>query len=380
MPHIEETGVAHRRTVLQRLIDSGSSREREARPLFDNDRLKRNNFDLLRLVFAGAVCLVHTGELSGSAVLTSALGFLSAPIAVKCFFVVSGFLIFMSFERAPDIRVYASKRIRRIYPAYFVVVALSAIGLFAVSTESVGDYFSGQWVKYLLANLSFLNFVEPSLPGVFESNRMSAVNGALWTLKVEVGFYVLVPLFVFMFRRYGRLGVITFVYATSVLYAVAFSYAADLTGNALYAMLGRQVPGQLSYFMAGAFFFYYLDFFERNVWYFVSGSAAVIVASRFVSLQFLEPFALATAVIAAGLFVYLGNFGRFGDFSYGTYILHFPIIQVLLVYGWQVGSPWLFLASVVSLTLVAAAGLWHLVEKRFLSRQSHYIKATAKAQ
>jgi peptidoglycan/LPS O-acetylase OafA/YrhL len=43
-------------------------------------------------------------------------------VAVKSFFVISGFLIFMSFERSESIASYAKKRAQRIYPAYFTVV------------------------------------------------------------------------------------------------------------------------------------------------------------------------------------------------------------------------------------------------------------------
>ena len=62
------------------------------------------------------------------------------------------------------------------------------------------------------ANLIFLNFVHPTLPGVFEGNQLSEVNGALWTLKIEVMFYAAVPLLAWAFRKLGRLPVIAAVY------------------------------------------------------------------------------------------------------------------------------------------------------------------------
>ena len=342
---------------------------------FDNPRLKRNNFDLLRLLFAGTVVLVHAAELSGYAQLKSITAYLSTSVAVRAFFVVSGFLIFMSFERSPTIRRYADKRVRRIYPAYFAVVVLCAVLLLFVSTKNPAGYFSLEWGKYLVANLTFLNFLQPSLPGVFDTNLSSAVNGALWTLKVEVMFYLLVPLVVFLFRKLGTMRVLVVLYVLSVFYAWGFSYAAESTERGLYAILGRQLPGQLSYFMAGAFFFYELAFFERHAQRFLGVAIIFLFVNAFWPVPLLEPFALATVVVYLGLFGFLGNFGRYGDFSYGTYILHFPIIQILLYLGWQANSPFLFLGSVVLLTLAGAFLLWHLVEKRFLSRRSHYVEA-----
>ena len=76
-----------------------------------------------------------------------------------------------------------------------------------------------------------------------------------------------------------------------------------------------------------------------------------------------------------GIFFYLGNFGRYGDFSYGFYILHFPVIQLFLYFGWLREAPWLYLLAVIFTTLIGAIGLWHAVEKRFLFRSSHYIAA-----
>ena len=340
-------------------------------------RLTENNFDLLRLLFAGIVLLVHAYEVSGFQQLGIFTRVLSSAVAVKAFFVVSGFLIFMSFERSASISAYAKKRIRRIYPAYFTVVMLCATGLIAVSTQNIGDYFSWAWVKYVFANLAFLNFLQPTLPGVFDSNKLTAVNGALWTLKVEAMFYLSVPLFVFLFRKFARLPILILVYCASVAYAGFFAIVAERTGSEVYMELGRQLPGQLSYFMAGAFFYYFLPLFERRTGYFLVAAALILSANLFFPLPILEPFALATVVVFFGLFLYAGNVGKYGDFSYGVYILHFPIIQLLLYSGWFRESPWYFLMTVILIAAGGAIAMWHLVEKRFLFRKSHYIAATS---
>lgn len=344
----------------------------------DPDRLlARNNFDLLRLLFAGTVCLVHAYELSGFRELAWIASFLSTAVAVKAFFVVSGFLIFMSHERSTSLASYTGKRIRRIYPAYFAVVMLCALGLALASARPLAEYFSFAWLKYVLANLVFLNFLQPTLPGVFEANHMPAVNGALWTLKIEVMFYVSVPVFAVLFRRVPRLPAIVFVYCASVVYWVLLTAAAERTGSGLYNELARQLPGQLSYFMSGALLYYYLPFFVRHKASFLAAALATLAIDRFVPLPSVEPFALAVVVVFFGLFPYLGNFGKHGDFSYGAYILHFPIIQLFVQAGWFGDSPVLFLAAVVVAVAAGAVLMWHGVEKRFLFRSSHYIAASA---
>jgi peptidoglycan/LPS O-acetylase OafA/YrhL len=345
--------------------------------LHNSPRLTENNFDLLRLLFAGTVCLFHAYELSGFQQLYIVASFLSSAVAVKAFFVVSGFLIFMSFERSASFTAYAIKRIRRIYPAYFTVVMLSAVCLTAVSSKNIGDYFTFSWVKYVFANLAFLNFLQPTLPGVFDANKLAIVNGALWTLKIEVMFYLSVPLFVFLFRKFAHLPILVIVYCSSVAYAKLLTVVAERTGSGIYLELGRQLPGQLSYFMAGAFFYYFLPLFKRRIEYFMVAAVSVLSANILFPLPILEPLALATVVAFFGLFLYVGNFGKYGDFSYGVYILHFPIIQLLLLSGWYRESPWYFLITVILMTTGGAIAMWHLVEKRFLFRNSHYIAATS---
>lgn len=339
----------------------------------NNPRLSKNNFDLLRLLFAGTVCLVHAYALSGFLQLEPIASTLSSAVAVKSFFVVSGFLIFMSFERTSSLKSFALKRIRRIYPGYFTIVILCALALVVVSSKSATEYFSFTWVKYVISNLTFLNFLQPSLPGVFDSNKLQAVNGALWTLKIEAIFYLTVPVFVFLFRRYACLPILVFTYITSVIYAIAFTTLAERTGSSAYLEIARQLPGQLSYFMTGAFFYYYLPLFEHRIKYFLVSGVSILVVNMIYPLPFLEPFALGTVVIFFGLFLYLGNFGKYGDFSFGIYILHFPVIQVLLMRGWLSDNPWLFLGAVIVITTAGAIVMWHLVEKRFLLRTSHYI-------
>lgn len=342
-----------------------------------NPRLKENNFDLLRLLFAVTVLLVHAYELSGFQQLEIVASILSSTVAVKAFFVVSGFLIFMSFERSKTIASYAKKRILRIYPAYFTVVMLCAVSLFAVSSKNASDYFSFTWIKYLVANLTFLNFLQPALPGVFDSHTLAVVNGALWTLKIEVMFYLSVPLFVYLFRKFTHFPILLLAYVSSVAYAGLLAVVAERTGSGMYVELGRQLPGQLSYFMSGAFLYYFLPLFERKIGYFLVAAVLTLAVNRYLPLPILEPFALATMVVYFGLFLYVGNFGKYGDFSYGMYILHFPIIQLLLYSGWFRDSPWYFLISVILITTSGAIALWHLVEKRFLFRKSHYVIAAS---
>ncbi|MFX9097300.1 acyltransferase family protein, partial [Acinetobacter baumannii] len=79
--------------------------------------MRENNFDLLRFGLASIVVLFHTSRLSQAASLSWMQHYFSATFAVEAFFTVSGFLIFMSYERSHSLLSYAKKRARRIFPA-----------------------------------------------------------------------------------------------------------------------------------------------------------------------------------------------------------------------------------------------------------------------
>ncbi len=272
-----------------------------------NPRLAKNNFDLLRLLFAATVCLVHAYVLSGFQQLGIIANVLSSAVAVKSFFVVSGFLIFMSFEHSSSFAAYARKRIRRIYPALFHGDHALRVGLVAVSSKNITEYFSFAWVKYVAANLAFLNFWQPTLPGVFDSNMLPDVNGALWTLKIEIMFYLAVPLFVFLFRRFsppsGSRDCLLH------LYRLCNAAGVGRRTHRLCRLCRTRTPVTRTAFLFhdGALFYYFLPYFERRVGYFLAAAALVLTANHALPLALLEPLALGTVVIFFGLFLYVGN-------------------------------------------------------------------------
>ena len=124
---------------------------------------------------------------------------------MKAFFVVSGFPYLHEFERSSRSGL-TLKRVRRIYPAYFTVVTLCAIGLVAVSSLTVADYFSSAWAQVCRRQPAFLNFLHPRCPAFSRPTRYPKSICALWTLKIEVMFYLSVPCLFFSSTLLAFLG------------------------------------------------------------------------------------------------------------------------------------------------------------------------------
>ncbi len=103
---------------------------------------------------------------------------------VMLFFMLSGYLLADTFWRAEraDLRVYAIRRFFRIAPAYYVNLAI--LFLFFVSTRRT---FSPQGERQILANVTFTHYLFPDYSSSFN------VNGALWTLTIEMLLYAFLP-------------------------------------------------------------------------------------------------------------------------------------------------------------------------------------------
>jgi len=350
-------------------------------------RQHKNNFDALRLLLSLTVVLVHIPLLSGISQFTAVSRFLSARIAVHGFFVISGFLITLSYESKPKPREYFIKRVRRIYPAYVAVILLSMLGGLLVTSLPIWEYISSRsGLGYLLANLSFLNFLQPTLPGVFETNPIAGVvNGALWSIKIEVMCYCLVPFMVMLGRRVGSVGVCVAVYLLSVIMGLVLLDLRHSTEIKMYDIFRLELSGPIASFASGAIGCYCFELFQRRSKLVLGLAVFVLMWIRWLPDGFgrilIEPVALAAVVLfAAYCLPYFGNFGRFGDLSYGIYIYHFPIIQLMAFRGDFVDQPVWFLVWALVLTIVAAFLSWHLIEKRWLRRDSHYVRANQAIQ
>lgn len=334
----------------------------------------RNNLDLARFIFASMVVFVHAGVLIGHPSLAPLDIYISSDIAVQAFFVISGLLIVQSFDRSRTFGSYLDKRVRRVYPAYLLVILLAVVGGAVLTTLPLGDYLGLGTLKYLVFNLAFLNFVAPTLPGVFEHNPIAAVDGSLWTLKVEVSFYLAVPLLVLAIRRWGAFAVLVPLYFLSVLYMGAGLLLFERTGNGIFDLLAKQLPGQMTYFCVGAGAYYVAQRRALPILPMVITGAVLLIASEFVLTLLLRPIGLGLLVLGFAYGRWIGNWSRYGDFSYGIYIVHFPIIQTLVNYRVLADRPWILVMLSYALALGASVLLWHFVEKRFLRSDSHYLQ------
>jgi peptidoglycan/LPS O-acetylase OafA/YrhL len=338
------------------------------------DAHSRNNFDFLRIVAALMVLVSHQQALIGSVEWIFAGWQSLGGIAVFVFFVMSGFLVCDSWWRDPNVVRFAARRLLRIWPGLVVVVIISTflIGPLLTSLD-LRDYAATRSTYRYLNNVRFEDVY--LLPGVFDGNPMSAVNGSLWTLPIEVRWYAYLGLA-------GVLGVVRWRYLLlAITIGVAIHYFIIFDVQSVMASGGeRRWTEELGvYFLAGACLQRFQAEWRGHRLLFGSVIAAMAFCVALTGrLQFAFWIGLPPLIIAIALASWPGlrRAARFGDLSYGVYIYAFPVQQTIVALTANRLSLYAGMTLSAAVTLVLAFASWHLVEAPTLawkpSRQSRF--------
>lgn len=333
---------------------------------------RSNNFDAIRIIAALVVIFGHANPLTAhpdSVIFGNAV----QSIAVKVFFIVSGYLVAKSWESDPHLGRYLLRRALRLMPGLACVLLLTILVLGpAFTTLPIGTYIrsDGTW-RYFIYNQVLYPIY--GLPGVFANNVYpGAVNGSLWSLPAEVSMYLLLPI-VFctaIFDRSRRL----FVLVTVVIAILSLIYLSRSPADQQIVFWGtgsRSVADVGPYFFLGAL--YSVTSLKRSlsapVALLLVGILALFPVTNYVVQQVGLMVVLPYAVLSFALqpIPIVHRVGRFGDPSYGLYIYGFPVQQALV----QIGGPAMgpienaLVATVVTLALGYAS--WHVLEKRALA-------------
>lgn len=332
---------------------------------------RENNMMVVRYYLSFCVLLAHLSVLTGLDYPWIQRG----TVDVGCFFAISGFLMFPSFQKHPTWKHYITRRAKRILPPYIFIVLFCALGLAFISDLSPSEYFTnvGFW-KYLLANLSFMNFLQPDLPGVFsgEAFQTAAVNGSLWTMKGEWVCYLSVPIVFFIVRTikkaYGGL-LLIFITIFAITARAILLDIADNSGSEFYNILARQFGTLLVFFYIGAIVNFYFDYFKKYHWYIFVFDILIILFSDYIPLYdyIFQPIIAGTLVL---WFSMIGSWGKWlakhDSISYDIYLFHFPIIQLAIFLGLPLKfHPIITLLLVLGVTVLLAYTSWNLIGKRF---------------
>ena len=331
-------------------------------------RLGRNNlFDVIRLYAAIQVLIVHGVAHLHFIPPLLVQTFFSLP-GVPLFFSISGFLVGLSSLRFRGRwGEYAWHRFLRIFPALWICLLVSILVLI---TFGKGWFFlSPAGFVWLASQLTVVQFFNPSQLRDF---GVGVINGSLWTIPVELQFYVVLPALVVVA---GALRDRAVVLLLSAIILCSFFIRQVLIGSLIdpeslaAKLLDVSFAPHLFQFLLGfACLLPYLFLGRKRsvLVLIVAGLASLAASTMFpVAGSFLRPVAFAALPVGVGLIPL--DLLRGLDFSYGLYLYHMPIANALLV---AKVPPGLSVPIYLLFSFVIAALSWFLVEKPALSLKS----------
>ncbi|WP_415643077.1 acyltransferase family protein [Sphingomonas antarctica] len=341
----------------------------------------RPEIDGLRTIAVGSVILYHAG-----------VPFVPGGYAgVDIFFVISGYLISsiilgdLAQSRFRFLNFY-ERRIRRIFPALFTVLAASTVGAWFIYSPGQLD----EYGKSLVATVAFAaNIFFRMRTGYFNADSENSILIHMWSLAVEEQFYVFFPIVLIALHRFrviGRNPALVAIAVVSLAWCL-YQEAVDPVANFF------STPARAWELVAGALVavnrasWLRLTAVRRDVA--VAGrvaelaGAALMLGTIFMATISTRWPGIATIPVVAGtaLVILCANstsiLGRalslkpmvtIGLISYSAYLWHQPLFAIARATSTQALSGWA-IGAIIALTFVLAWLSWRFVETPFRSRQ-----------
>ncbi|NMX27114.1 acyltransferase [Pseudomonas sp. WS 5406] len=327
-------------------------------------KVKHNNcFDLIRHIAALSVLYCHHFAISGLPE-PSIPGMMTlGGFAVLVFFSVSGYLVAKSFLRCDGFMDFFARRSLRIFPAYIACCFLMVYALgYAYTNSPASNFFFSH--SNIDAFLSYIVFVYPSLPNIFEGYHLNlAINGSIWTLAVEFICYLLLAVVLLLARTYKS--VLVAIAALAVSYMWLSTNANTINVWSVPAYLVTSFGS--TFFVGALLALTEKSWNTRKVKAWLVGACALIMFAVYGRAEAMITWHLLTPIIIVLLGVSFSErliAGKF-DISYGIYIYAFPIQQVM-VNATGLGFYSSMAASFFA-TIIFASISWAAIEKPALS-------------
>lgn len=353
-----------------------------------------NNFDLLRLLAASQVMFIHGWEHLGlekdaPAALRSVARAVGHFPGVPIFFVLSGFLIPWAWSRDPQASSYGRNRFLRLYPGMWCALLVSCLMLATHGFITLASLRSPSMIAWFGAQITFAQFyTAPALRGYGLGNP----NGSLWTITVEIQFYLVVPVLLWLAgserrRRNLVLG------AAFVVSVIANRWIASLDQSRIATkLLACTVAPYLFYFLLGTLFWVNWSALHkwivgRGAWWLAAFVAYSLVVSGWLGLYTPSYWPNSMFGVAGTIFLAITTLAlgfsvpdlserllKKMDLSYGIYLYHGVVLNALVHHR---TAPWLALGLLLLVSTALGYASWTIVERPALSRKKRAVSVVA---
>jgi len=336
---------------------------------------KVNNFDLLRLMAATQVVFDHYFQHINP---TKFGLYLNETLylfpGVPVFFMISGYLISASFERSHSLGIYFKNRALRIFPGLWGCLFVTVL----IFSFTGVNFLNMQALKWLPAQMVGIIYT----PGFLSHYGFGSYNGALWSITVELQFYIVLPILYFLIPKKSA---IYWFLALIMVFAGCY-YLFQTQHYSFKNIAGFTFVPHIYLFLVGVVFqklqIYKSRFIFNKALYwvvvyvlFIYTMAPVMHPIAPVAFTFIKNGLLGCTVISLAYTLpgIAKKLLHTNDISYGIYIYH-GLIMTVIVQEKLTGSVNLFI--VLLLTYIVAFLSWILIEKPFIKRKEKTIKET----
>lgn len=330
-----------------------------------NENYEKNGFDILRYVAALSVMMLHysgysmilsTNLSDGGAKTMSGIRHISLLFpGVVILFSMSGFLISASYERMKTRREFFLRRILRMYPELWICTIVNLVIVCLLVPESL-DQSMILWLGTQIFGIA-------NTPACLKTFATGSINGALWTVFTEMQLYILLGItYPFLKRLKSKYWAILLV----ILAGLNLACDAWSGGGIVSKLIERSFVPYALWFFIGVFcyqkrqdilFILRTAFFPLLIVYLVIESVNIELPGYYADIitSILLPF----MVIGCGYC--LPKIRLKVDLSYGMFLYHWIILNVIVHFDLMNKLPW-YINEVLFLmgTAVAATISWGL--------------------
>ncbi|KFF58849.1 hypothetical protein JF66_15460 [Cryobacterium sp. MLB-32] len=329
---------------------------------------RHNSLNALRLVLAACVIISHSWVVAGFGYPPALAGTDLGMFAVAGFFAISGYLIAGSRLATPSLPRFLFKRALRIYPAFLVVLVVTAVVFAPVSALLGGGAVTwSSAASYVFGNAS-LHITQWGIDGTLQTSGTPNWNAPLWSLVFEALCYLGVGVLASVLprRAFGPASVALF---------AALTVATLLTRSPATPTFGMNLLAMGSFFAAGVVLFIARQRMPLSAPLALVAVSIVVLVTALGLFKPLAAFPLAYLMLYLGVMLPLRRVGARNDVSYGLYVYGFPVQQLLFLtlsalFGAAAVPVTVFAVLSLAAALPFATASWFLVERPALSLKS----------
>ena len=276
--------------------------------------------DALRGIAVIAVILFHFTMGQSQYIFNFNIG----AMGVDLFFIISGFVIFMTIQKTTHWKAFAWSRFSRLYPTYWFCVTLTTLiiilKLFFISS-SVSEH--GMLLKYF-ANMTMVQYYF----------NIDSIDGPYWTLIIELVFYT----FIILLMLTKTIKYIEYIGVVFMLFCLCYTF--DIVANNFYFQkisLALPIINYFPLFYAGVILykmkFEQLTIMRMSLFFITFIIQCFLFRHCYYNIKYIDltEYIVTLSIIYGGFVLYLFNKLKvivnpitkwLGQLSYSLYLIH----------------------------------------------------------